>query len=289
MTTKKITALAAAALMSLSIAACGSEIADNSDTDIKDSSAAETTATAAPEPESEAETTTTAPPAESKAEETEPPLPYIGDEDAVAADYSIEITNGTEWDITGFYLRYADGEYSENLIPNGETFKVDELRQLNWTEKVEGEYMALGDFSAKITLDKDTSAVDLDDDDDYDYDYDDEDDDEDKEEPNTFRINVFPLRDMLSCELRTMDDYAFLVYTTKTGDTKDTMEKESEIAEQEYLDKMEKEAKKAAEKTTTTTTTTAPAETEPETETSTETQTETTTETAAPADNNYYW
>ena len=88
--------------------------------------------------------------------------------------------------------------------------------------------MMLGDFNVEITL----------------------------EDGNRFELHGFPLTDMLSGEIRLMDEYAFLVYTNKIGDVKDTMKKEADIVE----------AEKEKEEAKTSTTTEAPIP-EPETET----------------------
>ena len=112
-----------------------------------------------------------------------------------------------------------------------------------------GENLVIGDYEVELTFEDETSFV----------------------------LHGFPLTNMLSGEIRLMDDYAFLVYTNRVGDSKNTMESEEHAAE---------EARKAEEaKTATTTTTTAQPETEPQTEAPTETQaTEAPAVTEAPAE-----
>jgi hypothetical protein len=241
MNIKVLAALAAAAVMAASLSACGKEIGEKEKNSSKaETSAAEKDSESTAEEDSTAETTTAEP--ESKPDEKqeeEKDIKYIGEKDAKKADYSVELTNGTENQIIGFAINYGDGEYSENLIPSGEDFEIDEVRQLNWSHTVSGDVMTLGDFNVEITL----------------------------EDGKRFELHGFPLTDMLSGEIRLMDEYAFLVYTNKIGDMKDTMKKESEIAEKE---REEEEAK------TSTTTTPAP-EPEPVIE-----EEDTTTTTTAP-------
>ncbi|SEL05978.1 hypothetical protein [Ruminococcus albus] len=234
MNIKVLAALAAAAVMAASVTACGKKTDDKDTSESKaESSAAEKDTESTPEEDSAAESSEA--PTESKPEEEEEKLNYIGEKDAKKADYSVELTNGTEHEIIGFAINYGDGEYSENLIPDGEDFEIDEVRLFNWSHTVSGDVMMLGDFNVEITLD----------------------------DGQRFELHGFPLTDMLSAEIRLMDEYAFLVYTNKIGDVKDTMKKEADIVE----DEKEKEAAK------TSTTTEAPIP-EPEPETDTEPVTE---------------
>lgn len=253
MNIKTLAAIAAAAVMAVSVSACGNKKGDKDKTsDSKaESSAAEKDAESTAEEDSVAETTTAAPESNPEEEEEEK-LNYIGEKDAKKADYSVEMTNGTGQEIVGFAINYGDGEYSENLIPSDEYFDIDEVRLFNWSHTVSGDIMTLGDFNVEITL----------------------------VDGETFELHGFPLTDMLSGEIRLMDEYAFLVYTNKIGDVKDTMKKEADIAEAER----EKEEAKTSttteapvfepveEEEDTTTTTTAP-ESQPE-DTQTEQQTE---------------
>ena len=233
---KALAAILAAAVMAMSVSACGKKTDDKDNSSKKaESSAAEKDTESTPEEDSAVESSEA--PTESKPDEEEK-LNYIGEKDAKKADYSVELTNGTEHEIIGFAINYGDGEYSENLIPTGEDFEIDEVRKFNWSHTVSGDVMMLGDFNVEITL----------------------------EDGKRFELHGFPLTDMLSGEIRLMDEYAFLVYTNKIGDVKDTMKKEADIVEEEK----EKEAAK------TSTTTQAP---EPE---PVEEEEETTTTTAAP-------
>ena len=245
---KALAAILAAAVMAMSVSACGKKTDDKDNSSKKaESSAAEKDTESTPEEDSAAESSEA--PTESKPDEEEK-LNYIGEKDAKKADYSVELTNGTEHEIIGFAINYGDGEYSENLIPTGEDFEIDEVRKFNWSHTVSGDVMMLGDFNVEITL----------------------------EDGKRFELHGFPLTDMLSGEIRLMDEYAFLVYTNKIGDVKDTMKKEADIVEEEK----EKEAAKTSttteapvyedpvEEEETTTTTTAP---EPQPE---ESQTDTT-------------
>ncbi len=245
MNIKALAALAAAAVMAVSVSACGKKTDNKDKTDSKAETTAEEDIESTPEEDSAAETTTAA--AESKPDEKqdeEKIKKYIGEKDAKKSDYSVELTNGTENVIIGFAINYGDGEYSENLIPANEDFEIDEVRLLNWSHTVSGDVMTLGDFNVEITL----------------------------EDGKRFELHGFPLTDMLSGEIRLMDEYAFLVYTNKIGDSKDTMKKEADIAE--------KEREKEEAKTATTTTTTTP-EPEPEPEPSEE-DTDTTVVTTVP-------
>ncbi|GEM_PF-1049708 len=252
---KRFLALALSAAMTLGMTACG----DTEKTDSKSADSSKPAASSAAEesaPESTAEPESAAPTeskAESKAEEKpaaeEENLKYIGEKDGEKSTYSVKLTNGTEKDIVSFAIRYGDDEFGENLLPDGENFVADESRMLNYSHVVSGEVMTLGDFEVEITFDDDKSFV----------------------------LHGFPLTDMISGEIRLMDDYAFLVYTNRIGDNKNTMESEAKAAE---------EARKAeeAKTATTTTTTTAQPETEPQTEAPTETQaTEAPAVTEAPA------
>lgn len=233
---KALAAILAAAVMAMSVSACGKKTDDKDNSSKKaESSAAEKDTESTPEEDSAVESSEA--PTESKPDEEEK-LNYIGEKDAKKADYSVELTNGTEHEIIGFAINYGDGEYSENLIPTGEDFEIDEVRKFNWSHTVSGDVMMLGDFNVEITL----------------------------EDGKRFELHGFPLTDMLSGEIRLMDEYAFLVYTNKIGDVKDTMKKEADIVEEEK----EKEAAK------TSTTTEAPVYEEPVEEE------ETTTTTAAP-------
>ncbi|SFC03829.1 hypothetical protein [Ruminococcus albus] len=235
MNIKVLAALAAAAVMAASVTACGKKTDDKDKTSESkaESSVAEKDTESTPEEDSAAESSEA--PTESKPEEEEEKFNYIGEKDAKKADYSVKLTNGTEHEIIGFAINYGDGEYSENLIPDGEDFEIDEVRLFNWSHTVSGDVMMLGDFNVEITLD----------------------------DGQRFELHGFPLTDMLSAEIRLMDEYAFLVYTNKIGDVKDTMKKEADIVE----DEKEKEAAK------TSTTTEAPIP-EPEPETDTEPVTE---------------
>ena len=233
---KALAAILAEAVMAMSVSACGKKTDDKDNSSKKaESSAAEKDTESTPEEDSAVESSEA--PTESKPDEEEK-LNYIGEKDAKKADYSVELTNGTEHEIIGFAINYGDGEYSENLIPTGEDFEIDEVRKFNWSHTVSGDVMMLGDFNVEITL----------------------------EDGKRFELHGFPLTDMLSGEIRLMDEYAFLVYTNKIGDVKDTMKKEADIVEEEK----EKEAAK------TSTTTEAPVYEEPVEEE------ETTTTTAAP-------
>ncbi|MCR5542035.1 MAG: hypothetical protein K6F71_14605 [Ruminococcus sp.] len=245
---KALAAILAAAVMAMSVSACGKKTDDKDNSSKKpESSTAEKDTESTPEEDSAVESSEA--PTESKPDEEEK-LNYIGEKDAKKADYSVELTNGTEHEIIGFAINYGDGEYSENLIPTGEDFEIDEVRKFNWSHTVSGDVMMLGDFNVEITL----------------------------EDGKRFELHGFPLTDMLSGEIRLMDEYAFLVYTNKIGDVKDTMKKEADIVEEEK----EKEAAKTSttteapvyedpiEEEETTTTTTAP---EPQPE---ESQTDTT-------------
>lgn len=236
---KALAAVLAAAVMAMNVSACGKKTDDKDNSSKKaESSAAEKDTESTPEEDSAVESSEA--PTESKPdEEEEEKLNYIGEKDAKKADYSVELTNGTEHEIIGFAINYGDGEYSENLIPTGEDFEIDEVRKFNWSHTVSGDVMMLGDFNVEITL----------------------------EDGQRFELHGFPLTDMLSGEIRLMDEYAFLVYTNKIGDVKDTMKKEADIVE----DEKEKEAAK------TSTTTEAPVYEDPVVE-----EEETTTTTTAP-------
>ena len=242
---KRIFALALTLALTAAAAGCGKEIGTEEPVPKAEQEAtAEEDVVTEAEPESVAETTTTTAAATTTAAETEPELPKIGLEDAASADYSVELTNGTEKEITGIYISYGDSGYSENLLPEGENFAVDEKRLFSWSAPDDGG-MVISDYNLEIDFGSDS-----------------------------FVLHGFPLTDMLSGEIRLMDEYAFLVYANRVGDTKDTMEKESKIAEEERRAEEEKTA-------TATTTTTAYEETEPVTETEVPAQTE------APADNGW--
>lgn len=256
--TKKYLALALSAVMALGMTACGDT--ENAESKAADSSKpAASSAAEESTPESEAVPESAAP-AESKAEskaeekpavkEEKKDLKYLGEKDSEKCKYSVEITNGTDKTIIGFAIRYSDDEFGENLIPDGENFLADETRQLNYNHVVSGDNLVIGDYEVELTFEDETSFV----------------------------LHGFPLTNMLSGEIRLMDDYAFLVYTNRVGDSKNTMESEEHAAE---------EARKAeeAKTATTTTTTTAQPETEPQTEAPTETQaTEAPAVTEAPAE-----
>ena len=247
---KSLAAAALAAVMAAGMAACS--LTDNGDTAASSKAESTTAAEAVTTDEEEAAETETAAPEETKAPETttteKPEEPkeefkYIGEEDGEDSTYSFPLTNGTEQEIISFALRYGDGDFTENLIPDGEDFAADETRLLNWTHTVTGDVMTLGEFNAEITLDNE----------------------------KTYLLHVFPMSDIINAEIRVMDEYAFIVYENKIGDTKSTMEQEEKAAEED---------RKAEEAKTSTTTTVS----ETETETKTETETEAETVTEAPAE-----
>ena len=110
MNIKALAALAAAAVMAASLSACGKKTGDKDKTSSKaESSAVEKDAESTVEEDSAAESSEA--PTESKPEEEEEKLNYIGEKDAKKADYSVELTNGTEHEIIGFAINYGDGEY----------------------------------------------------------------------------------------------------------------------------------------------------------------------------------
>ncbi|WP_295154734.1 hypothetical protein [uncultured Ruminococcus sp.] len=249
---KKICAASLALCLAASLAGCGSEITENAPAPKlnKETTAEEDSAEEVPV-ETTAETTTTAAPesaAEEKPEETKKDMKYIGEADETKSSYSVELTNGTDKDIISVAVRYNNSDFSENIIPGGEDFKAEETRLFNWTNDITGDVMTLGDYDLEITF----------------------------EDEETFILHGFPLTDMISGEIRLMDEYAFVVYTNKIGDSKDTRQKEANIAEEERIAKEKEEA----EKNTTTTTTTAAPETEAPVETTQETQ-----QTEAPVEN----
>lgn len=237
MNMKKTSALIMAAVLTMSLAACGET--ETADAEKKDTTTTTTTAAAEDAPESAEEEESAAESADESQAEEQPEekeqVKYLGEEDAEAADYSVELTNGTDRAIVGFAIKYGNESYSGELIPDGETFEVDEVRLFNWSNTVSGDVMTLDDYTVELTFDND----------------------------KVFELHGFPLTDMLSGEIRLMEDYAFLVYTNKIGDNKNTMDSEAAAAEKARADS---EAATATTTTTTTVTEPEPVYEEPVTE-----------------------
>lgn len=213
---KKILALTLALTMTVGMAACGNT-EDSSEPESKKEASTTTpeedsVGESKAEEESKAESE-----AESKAEEPKEEIKYLGDKNAEDADFSVELTNGTDKTIIAFAIKYGQEPYSDNLLPEGEEFKADEVRQFNWSLEGSGNVVAPSGFTVELTFD--------------DY--------------EVFELG-FPLSDMVSGEIRLMDEYAFLVYVNKVGDSKNTMESEESEAEQA------REERDAATATTTT-------------------------------------
>lgn len=247
---KKIFACILAIAMAAAAAGCGTEITENAPAPklSNETTPEEDSISEAPAETTEEVITTTAAPettAEKKPTETKRDIKYIGEADDAAADYSVELTNGTDKAITKVAVRYNEGEYSDNLLPEGETFESEETRLFNWSNTISGDLITLGEYDLELTFDNEDSFV----------------------------LHGFPLTDMLTGEIRLMDEYVFIVYTNKIGDNKDNMKEEAEIAEKERIEKQKEEAAKLTE----TTTTAAPQESQPEV-----TETE---QTEAPAEN----
>lgn len=201
---KKALALTLALTMAFGMAACGNTDAKN----IQKKKTAATTADETPEPEvSSAAEDETESEADSEAEkEATEYEKYLGEKSSKDADFSLEIKNGTDKSIIGFAIKYGDENYSKNLIPSGEEFEADEVRQLNWShESPSGEVISLEDYTVELTF----------------------------ENYDVFELHSFPLTDMVSGEIRLMDTYAFLVYTNKIGDNKNTKSSEAALAEKE--------------------------------------------------------
>lgn len=159
----------------------------------------ETTAaeTSAPE-ETTTTTTTTTAPAESEAETISTLENYIGEADALNAQYTFALTNSTGSVITGFEVKYGDDDFSEDLLPYGENFGVDESRQFSFTNYNSGEVLTIADYGVKLTYEDGTEQL----------------------------LHVFPMSEIVDAEIRSMDGFPFLVFTDKLGEIENTMETE---------------------------------------------------------------
>ncbi|MBP1532862.1 MAG: hypothetical protein IK999_01855 [Ruminococcus sp.] len=198
---KLLAALMAAAVLGLS--GCGDKTGDTADesaaqtvteTQETETSAAETSA---PEETTTTTTTTTAPP-ESEAETITTLEKYIGESDALNAQYTFALTNSTGSVITSFEVKYGDGEYGEDLLPYSENFDVDESRQFSFTNNISGEVLTIADYSVRLTY----------------------------EDGSEQTLHVFPMSEIVSAEIRSMDGFPFLVYIDKFEEEENTMETE---------------------------------------------------------------
>ena len=200
---KIITALLVTA--ALGLAGCGDDADNSAPTSesspdiIIETQEPETTAaeTSAPE-ETTTTTTTTTAPAESEAETISTLENYIGEPDALSAQYTFALTNSTGSVITGFEVKYGDDEYTEDLLPYGESFGVDESRQFSFTNNVSGELLVISDYGVKLTYEDGSEQL----------------------------LHVFPMSEIQEAEIRSMNGFPFLVFIDKIGEEENTMETE---------------------------------------------------------------
>ena len=159
-------------------------------------------------------------------------LKIIGTEETAA--YKVTLKNATAKEITGISIKYTDDEtYPENMLTDGDIFKVDESRILCYTKP-----------ETENTEQKNQAAI--------------AEDEKELEEGydiqltfadnTTAELHSFPFEDIEDGELLYADEVAYVSYTSlKTKEKMETKEAELAIQEQQNKAAEEAAAQKAAE------------------------------------------